>query len=211
MDIFASLALTSFFVISHTTFAKYCENIRYLHNSIYSLAITYSAGVDLYSYIWRPNIHIGTIEYVLLSYILYNILFHWSEMARYEKIGLIINMGINYYFRTDLLVCISYNYLQYGHGYVILGFLKYGCENGSLDSFTYKKYMSALYSWIITPYAIFMYSLLLWKMLFDSTIEYDVLGLIFVHVGYFVSESYIAAVDLGYNKALLRISGERAI
>ena len=209
MDLLASFALTSLFVISHTAFAKYCENIRYLHNSIYSLSITYSACLEFYSYISDPLHHKSSIEYVLLSVMHYNIVCHWAELAPYEKVGFVINTAVNFYFRGDVLVRITYNYLQYGHAFAILGALKYVCENDGIGSYSYKKYTSVLYCWIITPYVIMSYSLLLWKMIYDSTIEYDVLGLIFIHIGYFVSESYIAAVDLGYNKALMRISGER--
>ncbi len=97
-------------------------------------------------------------------------------------------------------------YNAYGHIHVLDIVNRYNQAAGLIESYTYLRFRALMYMWFLLP--------VIWGHTIVAVVLYNSQGAVCaLYAGYalyIMFETYIAVLDYGYNRALLRIDDRRA-
>ena len=227
VDTWYPVALSGTYIISRAAFGRLVPNLHHIHDILFSLSISYSAFLDVRS--WSTSgtsiayvdgeTHIKVPMYelrlplVYTSYVLYKLIWERASIPNYEKLKYNVGLALcAMYVLTDMptwtLCLLIYN--AHGHIQVVEPFLKWLQAEGGIQTYTYLRLRAILHNWLLLPLCMsqslagISYSVSLRE--FEGGIE---LWLFFGYIFYVLFETYVAVLDYGYNRALLRIQEGR--
>jgi hypothetical protein len=217
-----SIGLT--YIASRHVFQHRIPYLHHIHDAIFSLSISYSAILDVESWVasgaavtlvgGETHVSVHVFEPVLPTvytvYALYKLTWERATLPMYEKmkynVGLtVVSMYVLMGLQTWALAVIIY--CAHGHVYVFDALFKAAQEVGVMLPYTYLRLRAILSMWVILPLT---WSHIIMAILYNASWGVELwcfLGL----CAYVLFESYIAVIDYGYNRALLRIQERRVV
>ena len=154
--------------------------------------------------------------YVFYSYMFHNFLY---EPVRTGAVISTIGMLTLQIAGCAPLLRTAYVVATYGHFYIVSAFLTYvraEWQQGCLGPTLYKKYISMLNMGVILPIVLGVYGYMGY-MMYKNDYLFDYMGMdwgiayMVCHSLYVYFDTYVSAVDYGYNRALDRISREEEL
>jgi hypothetical protein len=212
----AGIGLT--YIASRHAFQHRIPYLHHIHDAIFSLSISYSAFLDIDSWLasgvgiaqiggethisvrpWSP-----VLPLVYTSYVIYKLIWERPYIPMYEKMK--YNVGLTVvamYHLTNLLpwTLAVIIYIAHGHVHVLEALLKAAQETALIQPYTYLRLRAIVYMWVIQPIC-WTHVLVAISYSVDFGTEcWCLLGLL----GYISFETYVAVIEYGYNRALLRV------
>jgi hypothetical protein len=211
------------YIVSRHAFGPHVAHLHHIHDILFSLAISYSAILDLESYVGsgtsidvykgETRIYVqpfmATTPYVFTIYGLYKLIWERALVHPYDRLKYIIGLTSVAGFKMSgygdvALAFLLYN--AYGHIHVLDIVNRYTQASGMIESYTYLRFRALMYMWFLLP--------VIWGHTVVAVLTYSGQGAVCVlftgYALYVMFETYIAVLDYGYNRALLRIDDRRA-
>ncbi len=206
------------YIASRHTFGHRIPYLHHIHDAVFSLSISHSASIDIDSWLasgtaltlvgGETRITVRMFELLLpvvyTVYAMYKLIWERDMLLVYEKlkynVGLtLVTMYVFFGFRPWALAALIY--VSHGHLHVVDALLKASQEAGTIQPFAYLRMRAILYMWVILPVC-WLHNFV--AILYNA--DWGVEFLCFLGLcGYILFETYIAVIDYGYNRALLRI------
>jgi hypothetical protein len=217
----AAIGLT--YIASRHAFGPHVPQLHHIHDILFSIFISYSAIMDFESYVGSgPSVDVYRGEtriyaqpfsaitpYVFTVYALYKLTWERALVHPYDRLKYIIGLTSVAGFKMSgyddaALAFLLYN--AYGHIHVLDVVNRYNQAAGLIESYTYLRFRALMYMWFLLP--------VIWGHTVVAVLLYSAQGMVCaLFVGYalyVMFETYIAVLDYGYNRALLRIDDRHA-
>jgi hypothetical protein len=218
----AGVGLT--YVASRHAFGPHVPQLHHIHDALFSLAISYSAILDVESWaasgvsldVYRGETRISVRPFQLVIptlftvYALYKLIWERVLTHPYDRlkyiIGLTAVVGFNVCGADDTALALLL-YTAYGHIHIFDCVNRYSQAVGVIETYTYLRFRAHMYMWFLLP--------VVWGHCLVALLAYAVNGYVctlFVgYVLYVMFETYVAVLDYGYNRALLRIGDRQQV
>lgn len=222
------VALMGTYIISRASFGRLVPNLHHIHDILFSLSISYSAFLDVRS--WASHgtavtyvngeTHVKVFMYklrlplVYTSYVLYKLIWERAYLPNYEKLKYNVGLALTVmYVLTDMpawtLCLLIYN--AHGHVHVVEPFLKWLQAEDTIQPYTYLRLRALLHNWLLLPICMSQMFAGITYSVYIYGFSYSIYLLLFLgYAVYILFETYVAVLDYGYNRALLRIQEGRA-
>jgi hypothetical protein len=222
------VALTGTYIISRASFARLVPNLHHIHDILFSISISYSAYLDVRS--WASSgisvayvdgeTHVTVLMYklrlplVYTSCVLYKLIWERAYLPNYEKLKYNVGLALSaMYVLADMppwtLCLLIYN--AHGHVHVLDPFLKWLQAENTIQPYTYLRLRALLHNWLLLPICM---TQMFAGISYSVTTNFSSPGIEFWlflgYIFYILFETYVAVLDYGYNRALLRIQEGRA-
>lgn len=217
----AAIGLT--YIGSRHAFGPDVPQLHHIHDVLFSILISYSAILDLDSWVssrvsmdvygGETRIYIQPFDaatpYVFVTYALYKLIWERALAHPYDRLKYIIGLTSVAGFRMSggddaALAFLLYN--AYGHIHVLDVVNRYNQAAGLIESYTYLRFRALMYMWFLLP--VILGHTVIAVLLYSG--QWGVCCLYVGYALYTMFETYVAVLDYGYNRALLRIEDRRA-
>jgi hypothetical protein len=217
----AAIGLT--YIASRHAFGAHVTHLHHIHDILFSIFISYSGILDFESYVGsgtsvdvykgETRVYVqpftAATPYVFTVYALYKLIWERALVHPYDRLKYIIGLTSVAGFKISgyddaALAFLLYN--AYGHIHVLDIVNRYNQAAGLIESYTYLRFRALMYMWFLLP--------VIWGHTVLAVVLYSahvaVCALYASYALYTMFETYIAVLDYGYNRALLRIDDRRA-
>lgn len=215
-------AMAATYIASRHAFQHHIPYLHHIHDALFSLSISYGAYLDIDSWFTsginiaqvsgETHVHVRmwspVLPLVYTNYVIYKLIWERVHIPMYEKlkynVGLTV-VAMYYLLQLRLSILSVLIYVAHGHVHALDALLKAAQETALIQPYTYLRLRAIMYMWVIQPIC-WTHVLVAISYSVDFGTEcWCLLGLL----GYISFDTYVAVIDYGYNRALLRIQERR--
>ncbi len=224
LPFFYAVGISLTYIASRHVFGPRVPQLHHIHDVLFSIVISYSAILDFESYVgsgaFLDNRGGATYVYVrafrlviptiFTVYALYKLVWERTLIHQYDRLKYIVGLttvACFYMTRADEAALALLLYTAYGHIHVLDAVNRYSHAAGIIEPYTYLRFRAHMYMWILLP--------IIWAHVWVAVMTYAsnayVCALFVQYILYAIFETYVAVLDYGYNRALLRIGDRQQV